>query len=151
MMADERAVTPAVTHAMTIGISTILITGLLIGAGQLMDDQQSYVVEGGLENVGGAITSELVRVDQFDKTGVDSDITLTASHPSKVGGQTYDIILDPGSDETTLHLNATDQSELTVLTRFDNETAVCPSVVDGGTVVVAYNVSASCLELRERP
>jgi hypothetical protein len=146
---DDRAVTPAVTHALTIGISTILITGLLVGAGGLLDDQRSYVVENGLENVGGAVTSELVRMDQFDTDGVDADVTFTTSHPTTVAGKTYDVVLEPGSPRTTLYLDATGESELTVLYRFENETSVCESAVDGGEITVAFDASEPCIELRD--
>lgn len=146
---DDRAVTPALTHALTIGISAILITGLLVGAGGLLDSQRTYVVENGLENVGGAVTSELVRMDQFDTDGVDADVTFTTSHPTTVGGKTYDVGLEPGSPQSTLSLEATDESELTVRYSFENETDVCESAVDGGEITVAYDHSEPCIELRD--
>jgi hypothetical protein len=146
---DDRAVTPAVTHALTIGISAILITGLMVGAGGLLDNQRTYVVENGLENVGGAVTGELVRIDQFDTDGVDADVTFTTDHPERVGGRTYNVVLEPGSPQSTLSLDATGESELTVRYRFANETSVCESAVDGGEITVAFDVSEPCLELRD--
>ncbi|ACV48256.1 MULTISPECIES: DUF7266 family protein [Halomicrobium] len=146
---DNRAVTPAVTHALTIGISAIMITGLLVGAGGLLDDQRSYVVENGLENVGSAVTSELVSMDQFNTTGVDADLSYTTTHPARVGGRTYDVVLEPDSPKSTLVLEATGESQRTVVYRFENESSVCASAVDGGKINVVFDVSEPCLELRD--
>ncbi|WP_244257036.1 hypothetical protein [Halomicrobium sp. IBSBa] len=141
--------TPAVTHALTISISAILITGLLVGAGGLLDDQRSYVVENGLENIGGAVTSELVKMDQFNTDSLDADVAYTTGHPTRIGGRTYDVILEPSSPKSTLYLNATGESELTVLYRFENQTSICESTVDGGEITIAFDVSESCIELRD--
>lgn len=38
--ADDRAVSSAVTHALALGITAILMSGLLIAAGTMLDDQR---------------------------------------------------------------------------------------------------------------
>jgi len=91
---DDRAVSTAVSHAITIGITSIMLTGLMIGASQMVDDQRQYVVERGLEDVSSAVVSDLMRIDQFNTT--NAPMSFTADHPERIGGSHYSIDVHPG-------------------------------------------------------
>ncbi|WP_135304526.1 DUF7266 family protein [Haloarcula amylovorans] len=149
MIRDTRAVSPAITQALAIGISTILVTGLLIGGAQLVTDQRESVAREGLVDVGSGITSDLVRLDQFDTARLTSNLSFQSHYPERIAGEQYRIVVDPGPDRTTIYVNMTSR-DLSTQVRFDNETepGICPSIVNGGPVAVAYNATEPCLEVR---
>lgn len=148
MMDDTRAVSPAVTQALTIGISTILITGLLIGGSSFSNIKTDRTVRQGLQDVGSGIASDLVRLDQFNTTDVSGTVAFTSEYPDRVGSESYDIRLVPGPDVTRIYVNST-SSELGTTVRFANETAVCSGTVSGGQLAIAYDTGAECLVVRE--
>ena len=152
MIGDTRAVSPAVTQALTIGISTILISGLLLGGGQYIEERQENTVRTGLQDIGSGVTSDLVRLDQFPTGSLDDDISFTSEYPSRLGDQGYRIEVESGSP-VTIHVNSTAESISTTI-RFESQSEVCDSTVDGGTIAVAYDqdggpASNGCLEVRE--
>lgn len=144
---DDRAVSTAVSHAITIGITSIMLTGLMVGAGQMVDDQREYVVERGLEDVSSAVVSDLMRMDQFNTTG--TSISFSTAHPERIGEYPYTINVKTSSSVTTVYLNSSAPvPHDSVLARYENDTSVCESTVDGGRVTVTYDPDADCIELR---
>jgi len=150
MRGDTRAISPAVTQALTIGISTILITGLLVGGSTFVDAKQDSTVRQGLQDVGSGVASDLVRLDQFSRTSDRSTISFTSDYPDRVGSEGYEIRLVPDSGVTKIYVNST-SSELWTVVRFANTQDVCASSVSGGQIAVVYDTteSPSCLEVRE--
>lgn len=144
---DDRAVSTAVSHAMTLGITAIMLTGLMVGSSQMVTDQREYVVEQGLEDVSSAVVSDLMRMDQFNTTG--TSVAFETNHPDRIGGRPYTIDVHSDSAGTTVFLNSSASvAHDSVPVRFANQTAVCESSVDGGAVEVAYDPGADCIELR---
>ncbi|MCU4799005.1 hypothetical protein OB920_01265 [Halobacteria archaeon HArc-gm2] len=147
-MIDDRAVSTAVSHAITIGITSIMLTGLMIGASQMVDDQRQYVVERGLEDVSSAVVSDLMRMDQFNTT--NAPVSFTAEHPERIGGSHYSIDVHPEPSETIVFVNSSASVRHdSVPVRFTAESDVCESTVDGGKVEVAYDTDRDCIVLRE--
>ncbi|MDS0282978.1 DUF7266 family protein [Haloarcula onubensis] len=148
MRGDTRAVSPAVTQALTIGITTILVTGLLLSGGAFLKTEQEDIARQGLIDIGAGVSSDLVRLDQFDAASGTRNISFTSTYPDRVGGDGYRVHLTPGPTETTIYVNTT-ASSFTTAVRFRNTTAVCERRVRGGTIVVAYNGTERCLEVRK--
>jgi hypothetical protein len=148
MMGDTRAVSPAVTQALTIGISTILITGLLLGGSSFIDTKRENTVRQGLQDIGAGVSSDLVRLDQFDTAGVSNDLSFSSDYPDRIGGENYRVRLAPGPDRTTIYINST-TSELGTQVRFENRTGVCENRVTGGQIAIVYDASESCLGVQE--
>jgi hypothetical protein len=136
-MGDTRAVSPAVTQALTIGISTILISGLLLSGGQYIENRQEDTVRTGLQDIGSGVSSDLVRLDQFQTSGLDEDLLFTSAYPSELGGQGYRIEVVDGSP-VTITVSSTAE-DLSTTVRFESDTDVCDSTIGGGTIVVAYD------------
>lgn len=147
MIDDTRAVSPAVTQALTIGISTILITGLLVSGGQYIEERQENTVRTGLQDIGSGVTSDLVRLDQFPTGTLENELSFTSEYPDRLAGQGYRIEVVDGSP-VTITVSSTVES-LSTTVRFESDTDVCDSTVGGGTVTVAYNQGSNCLEVRE--
>jgi hypothetical protein len=133
---DDRAASATVSHAVTIGITALLLTGLFISAGDLFERQQKQTGREQLEAVGGKLAGQIQRVDSLGDAGRDVRATLRTSYPSSVAGEPYTVHLVPADGNATLYVNST---QLDVRRSFVvvNETRVEPARVTGGTIRVA--------------
>ena len=94
---QDRAVSIAVTHVLTIAITTVLISGLLIAAGSMLEGQQDRSAEQSLETVGERIAGEIAGAEQA--AGDDGTVTITADHPSRVASERYTVTLHPSDPD----------------------------------------------------
>lgn len=88
---DRRAVSVAITHALTIAVTTIAISTLLIGAGGLLDDQQNRVAREQLTEIGSDVVSHINSLDRLAATGDTVDATVRPTYPTRVVGQEYSV------------------------------------------------------------
>lgn len=145
-LSNTRGVSPAVTQALTIGITSLLVTGLLIGGSQMVDSQRERVTEEALENVGDGIARDLIRLDAFDTESLNSTVSFRATYPERIADQSYNVEVAPDSSRTRVYVNASGLNRYAVV-RFENETNVCSSVVSSGPLAVSYNATVDCLEV----
>jgi hypothetical protein len=142
---DERAVNTTVGYVLTLGISSLLIVGLLVTAGGFVEDQRQTTVRQELSVVGQQVASDLSGADRLVRVG-GSEVTVRSSIPDEVTGIRYRVEVDPDpSGPTTLRLSTTEPSvvvEVAVRTGMD----VAPAAFDGGDLVVTW--SGSELEVR---
>lgn len=106
---DTRGASIAITHALTLAITAILISSLLVSTGGFLQSQQDRVAQSQLRDVGGDIASLIDRADRLNATGETVNATLDAEYPRTVGGEPYNLALVPSNaDRTrgTLYLNA---------------------------------------------
>ena len=85
-MTDERAVSVAITHALTVAISTVLVSGLIIGAGTLLESQQQNVGEQQLEEIGSDAVSYVNTFDRLNATGEDVNASVAPEYPERIVG-----------------------------------------------------------------
>lgn len=100
----NRGVSIAVSHVLTLGITTLLISGLLIGIGGLLDQQQRAATEGELRSIGDRISTDMMTITATDQTSgriqirpryADAvsgpyQVELTTDGASCFGGTGYD-------------------------------------------------------------
>lgn len=92
-MDRDRAVSVAVTHVLTIGITTILISGLLLAGGNLLDQQSDRAADRELRTIGDRISTELATAGERGNW-TDSNVTIRTQHPSRVVGSGYTVELE---------------------------------------------------------
>lgn len=135
---DDRSVSTAITHALTLGITAILVTALLLSTGNFLQSQQHAVAQRQLEDVGGNLASLVGEADRLNGTGENVSVTLSATYPSRIAGEPYTIALAPTSTDNrtaTLYLNSSAldvSAEIAVAT----ETPMRESRVRGGDPTV---------------
>lgn len=99
-MTEERAVSIAVTHALTLAITTVLISGLLIGAGNVLSAQEKQVAQSQFDEIGGDLTSQLNSLDRLNETGDNITVTVQPRYPNLVAGQTWNLrLIDNSTSE----------------------------------------------------
>jgi hypothetical protein len=88
---DNRAVSIAITHALTLGITAVLITGLLIGAGGLLEDQEKQAARGSLSEIASDTVSHINSLDNLNATGEQVNASVRPDYPARVVGEEYTI------------------------------------------------------------
>lgn len=84
----------AVTHVLTIGITTILIAMLLMGGSAMLDSETERSTETSLETVGERLAGEIDNVDRI-VDDEDDEATIVADHPRTVANSGYTVTLLP--------------------------------------------------------
>ncbi|MFP8953618.1 hypothetical protein ACLI4Z_11670 [Natrialbaceae archaeon A-arb3/5] len=83
------------------GITTILIAGLVMSSGTLLEVHSNQGAEQSLETVGERLAGELERADQLATTD-DDTVNITADHPQTVAGSSYTVELQEDCDDPLL-------------------------------------------------
>jgi len=116
------------SHVLSVGITTILIVGLVSGAAGLLDTHAERTARGELDTIGNRLASELDRADTLGQGG--DNVMLTSTHPQSIAGSTYTAQLRHDSSpcsgvptDTCLVLSATEYDYDSVIP-VDNETNV---------------------------
>ncbi|MFA9425257.1 hypothetical protein [Natronorubrum sp. A-ect3] len=112
----DRGMSIALTHVLTIGITTILIAMLLMSGSTMLETETERSAQTSLETVGERLAGEIDNVDRAASTG--DSVTLTADHPQTVTNSRYSVELLPKNqcddaplldgDEPCLKLSAYD-------------------------------------------
>lgn len=148
---QDRGVSVAITHVLTIGITTILIAMLLMSGSTLLESETDRSADTSLETVGERIAGEIGNVDQIASSEGTEDVTLTVDHPRTVANSGYTVTLleDCGDDEGAPLLENTDTACLELET-YDHDAVVhVPVAVDsavdhestasGGSIEISYD------------
>jgi hypothetical protein len=122
----SRGLSTPLSHVLSIGITTILIVGLMTGASGFLEDQSQQTARMELDTIGTRLAGELDRADTLGSQG--DDVTLTSRHPDRVAGSTYTVqllddtaVCDAVPTETCLYLSVTEYEYESVVP-IDNET-----------------------------
>lgn len=111
---DDRAVSIAVTHVLTIGVTTVLVALLLTSSAGMLEMETDRSADQSLETIGERIAGEVSNVDTI-AAETDENVSITAEHPRTVAGSGYTVeLLDSeGCSDGPLVTNETDCLYLT--------------------------------------
>jgi hypothetical protein len=145
---DRRGASTTLTHVLTLGLTVVLVSGLVIAGSSLSDSQRDRAARAGLSTVGERTVSELVRVDSLVGDGERDELTLRTQHAETIAGQTYVVELstDPAvcGSPPCLVLETTDPAAELALD-LAIETPVSQSSVAGGNFRIVYDGSTISL------
>lgn len=116
-MNDTRAVSVTVSYVLTLGITAILITGLLLSAGSLFERQQDRSAREQLQDAGGQFAHQIQYLDRLSEgANGTANVSLSASLPDQISGAPYSVevkaedIDGNGQLESRLYLNGTSRA-----------------------------------------
>ena len=147
---DDRGVSTAVSYILAIGITVILVSGLVVGMNSMMGSQSDRALDSELRVIGEGLGSEITSVDRVAMNANEGDThIMRIEAPMFVAGEPYRIELDPNEGESHARLVLiTSERQHTVFLNTRSE--IAHSSVQGGTLWIATDGS----ELRlteERP
>lgn len=138
---DRRGASIALTHVLTMGITAILVSGLLVGMSGMVDDQRERAIRNSLETVGERLATETSYVEEMSPRS--SGVTLRVEHPRTVAGRTYvvGLLTDPSQCDGAppclwLH---TDSPGVTIVVPVPLDVPVADATVPGGDLRIVYD------------
>jgi hypothetical protein len=90
---EDRGASVAVNHVLAIGITTILISGLLLSAATLLRDQRAQNAEPELRTIGNRIASHVAEGERI-VDGPNDQVTFHLDQPARIAGSSYDVRID---------------------------------------------------------
>lgn len=108
---SDRAISVAVVHGLTLAITAILISGLLLGAGNVLDAQEERVAKAQFDEIGGDVTAQVNSLDRLNQTGTAVNVTVRPEYPERVGGETWTMSLINGSNSDVYNTSSVVQIE----------------------------------------
>lgn len=149
---DDRAVSVALTQALTLGIATILVATLLVSAGMLLESGTDRNVRESLETTGERLAADVVRVDGLGTApahGTTDKVTVTVDYPATAANQRYRVAivddcrereraLSAGEYCLELTAQAIDRAVYVSLGELD-ATVETDRSVRGGTIAISYD------------
>lgn len=138
---DRRGASIALTHVLTMGITAILVSGLLVGMSGMVDDQRERAIRNSLETIGERLATETSYVEEMSPRS--SGVTLRVEHPRTVAGRTYAVglLTDPSQCDGAppcLRLH-TDSPAVTVVVPVPLDVPVTDATVPGGDLRIVYD------------
>lgn len=128
-MTRDRGVSTAVNYVLTLGITTILVSGLLIAAGGAVDDRRESTARTTLEVVGQRLAANLMSADRLAGTPDTRTVSLGVDLPARVAGSGYTVRVNGSS--STLVLTA-ETIDATRRVSFVTSTPVASTTIRGG-------------------
>ena len=134
---DDRAVSVTVGYVINLAIVAVLVTGLIVAGGGVLEGQTDRVIEDELEVIGQQVASNLMGADRLaraNETDEPDELVVRADLPQRTAGVGYTMTVDDG--EIVLE---TRNPDVTVTVPFRTELEVSESSVDGGPIRTEYD------------
>ncbi len=160
---DERAVSTTVGYVLTLAIGAVLLSGVVIGVGGVLDSQTDRAVHGDLSVVGQGVVANLESADRLARTAeagrtdpaVDpadgtAAVEIEVDLPRRVAGVPYTV--EVGPDAVTVR---TDRPAASVRIPHVARVDVAETTLRGGPVRMTYDADPDdptngTLEVTER-
>jgi len=158
----DRGVSITVSHVLAVGITALLISGLLMAGSEFLANERERAIDDTLRTEGSRLASELTTVDRAivdaKAQGSAPNVSLLVHHPESVSGTSYlislskdgDCLGDGNASISCLEIRA-DTSRVSVKRTIPwrNSTSVRESSVSGGPILIRANNSTIWLESGE--
>ena len=136
---SDRAVSTVLGYVLGLVIVTVVITGLFITAGEIMEDQRETAIRSELRVVGNQVAGDITTLDRIALAESNSTARLTRQIPENVAGTSYRIQLRyDGSPPAEIEL-VSENPEVSVTVRVTTGTTLATSEASGGTLAARYN------------
>jgi len=133
---SDRAVSTVLGYTLTLGISSLLIIGLLVATGGFASDHRHQTIRDELQVLGQQLASDLSAADRLVRGGDDSEVEIRRQLPQKVTGLFYRITVDGSGQTVTL---STENPDVSVEVPVVSETSLGDTTINGGPIVIVYD------------
>ena len=138
MYSDDRAVSVTVGYVLNFAIASILVSGLLIAGGGLIERQTEQVTEDELSVIGHQLADDISSADRLVRAGDVSNLSIRSDLPQRTaaGGYTVNVTADGNDGEVVLRTNA---PEVVVTVPFRVQSSLSGGTLEGGPVRIEYD------------
>ena len=138
MYSDDRAVSVTVGYVLNFAIASILVSGLLIAGGGLIERQTEQVTEDELSVIGHQLADDISSADRLAQAGDVSNLSIRSDLPQRTaaGGYTVNVTADGNDGEIVLRTNA---PEVVVTVPFRVQSSLSGGTLEGGPVRIEYD------------
>lgn len=148
---DERSLSVTLNYVLVLGISAILISGLVFAGGAFVENQRDPAIKGELTVIGTHLASNIEQVDRYVQAGKNPDTAyVNQTVQRQVIGENYNVELVPNDGEPEppeLVLSPT-STDVTVRISLNVEVDIVETASQGGTISVAYDTSEDGVLIR---
>lgn len=140
---DERGVSTTLGYSLTLAITAILITGLLMAGGALVEDQRERIADEELSVSAEQLASGLGDADRLSGTSTDGVLRVTVWLPDRIAGGQYTMTLEnhpTAADQPARATIIADSQAVDVTAELSLRTSVplANRTVVGGPLVVSH-------------
>lgn len=135
----DRAVSTTLGYALTLGITSLLIVGLLVAGGDYVADQRQRAVTTELGVVGQQLASDIGAGGRLaETTDQQGAVSIERDLPERIAGATYQLSLERTGDRNvyTLTLESDDPEVVTNVSVYSSVPLYLHDGLDGGTVEI---------------
>jgi hypothetical protein len=132
---SDRGLSVTVNYVIGLAVATLLITGLLYAAGDVVEDRRESTTRAELRVVGEGVAADLMTADRLAQAGAET-VVVEVSAPDAVAGSDYSVGLNASTGEVVLE---TAEPSVTVRVPFGNRTPVATSTTNGGDVEIVLS------------
>lgn len=148
---DDRAVSTTVNYALTLAITTLLITGLLVAGGDFVQGQRKQAALSELRVLGQQLAGDVAATDRLARSADgNGTVSVRRSLPDKVAGSNYRVNATraTGRNVTVLHLSSDSPEERSDVRVYTSSSVFMKRNLTGGDATIAYNPVRERLSLR---
>lgn len=138
MYNDDRAVSVTVGYVLNFAVAALLISGLLVAAGGLIDSQTRQVTSDELAVIGHQLAADLSGADRLSRAGDVSTLAVRSDLPRRTAAGGYTVEIETDGDRGTIELR-TSSPDVTVTVPFRTDAAVADGTVAGGPVRIEHD------------
>ena len=136
----DRGVSPVFAYVLTLGIASLLVSGLVIAAGGYVETQREATSRSELRVLGQQVSADIAAADRLNRTEGATEVSISRTLPERVVGSQYSLSVrtDP-TDPTDPYLELTTvRPDVTVEVGVATEKDVRETRIGGGAMVVEY-------------
>ncbi|QCJ47858.1 hypothetical protein [Haloprofundus sp. MHR1] len=144
----DRAASTTLSYVLALGITAILITGLLVAGGGVVEDQRDRTVENELRVIGQQLAADLEMADALVQSAPSGTVRLDRQLPPRVVGTNYAIdMVDTDDDGSANSIQlSTSNPDLMVTVSFTTHTTIADASFSGGNVNIRYTGTKLVIE-----
>lgn len=133
----DRGVSFTVGYVLTIAIAVVLIAGVVIAVGQVVDDRRNETVRGGATVVGDQTAAAVMEVDRLARHGGESNVSIALRLPARLAGQPYTVSLRADATDAFVVVR-TESPSVSVRTPLTNSTHLTETTVTGDDIRIVH-------------
>lgn len=148
---DERGVSTAIAYTMAIGVTIVLVTGLLVSMSGMMAGQTDRATDTELRTVAEGVATEVTKLERVADRGSNTTAATRIDGPRDIVGSSYTVSLesecDDGQGPACLRVETADHERTVPLV---GDIDVADSTAEGATMWLIVDAGTVSIQ-EDRP